>query len=44
MEKDIRAGVVKLMVFEELVCREALRRKLTVQPAKLQKARGFHPQ
>ena len=38
LEKDIRTGAMKMMVFEELVYQEALRRKMTVPPAKLQKA------
>jgi parvulin-like peptidyl-prolyl isomerase len=38
MEKDIKTGAMKMMVFEELVYQEALRRKMTVSPAKLQKA------
>jgi len=35
MEADIRNGAMKMMVFEELVYQEALRRKMTVAPAKL---------
>jgi hypothetical protein len=38
MEPDIRRGALKMIVFEELVYQEALRRKLTVLPAKLQRA------
>jgi peptidyl-prolyl cis-trans isomerase SurA len=38
MEADIRAGAMKMIVFEELVYQEALRRKLTVPPASLQRA------
>jgi hypothetical protein len=38
MEPDIRAGAMKMMVFEELVYQEALRRKMTVPPGKLEKA------
>ena len=38
MEKDIRSGAMKMMIFEELCYQEALRRKMTVPPAKLQKA------
>jgi hypothetical protein len=38
MESDIRAGAMKMIVFEELVYQEALRRKLTIAPARLQKA------
>jgi peptidyl-prolyl cis-trans isomerase SurA len=38
LEADIRAGAMKMMVFEELVYQEALRRKMTISPEKLQKA------
>jgi peptidyl-prolyl cis-trans isomerase SurA len=38
MESDIRAGAMKMMIFEELLYQEALRRKMTVPVAKLQKA------
>ena len=38
LEPSIRAGAMKMMVFEELAYQEALRRKITVPPAKLQKA------
>jgi parvulin-like peptidyl-prolyl isomerase len=38
MEADIRDGAMKMMVFEELVYQEALRRKLTVAPAKMSAA------
>jgi peptidyl-prolyl cis-trans isomerase C len=38
MEPSIRAGAMKMMVFEELVYQQALRRNLTVPPAKLHKA------
>jgi parvulin-like peptidyl-prolyl isomerase len=38
MEADIRAGALKMIVFEELVYQEALRRKLSVSPAKLESA------
>jgi hypothetical protein len=38
MEADIRAGAMKMIVFEELVYQEAVRRKLTVPPARLQQA------
>jgi PPIC-type PPIASE domain len=38
MEADIRAGAMKMIVFEELVYQEALRRKVTIAPARLQKA------
>jgi parvulin-like peptidyl-prolyl isomerase len=35
MEADIRKGALKMIEFEELVYQEALRRKLTVAPARL---------
>jgi peptidyl-prolyl cis-trans isomerase SurA len=38
MEKDIRAGAMKMMIFEELCYQEAQHRQMTVPPAKLQKA------
>ena len=38
MESDIRAGAMKMMVFEELCYQQALRRKMTVPPQKLRKA------
>ncbi len=38
MEPSIRAGAMKMMVFEELVYQEALRHNVTVSAAKLQKA------
>ncbi len=38
MEEDIRKGAMKMMEFEELVYQEALRRGLTVPPARMQKA------
>jgi peptidyl-prolyl cis-trans isomerase SurA len=38
MEPDIRKGAMKMMIFEELVYQEALRRKMTVSPAKLDRA------
>jgi len=38
MENDIRAGAMKMMIFEELCYQEALRRKMMVPPARLQKA------
>jgi hypothetical protein len=38
MAADIRAGAMKMMEFEELVYQEAERRKMTVPPAKLQRA------
>ena len=37
---QIRDGALKMMVFEELVYQEALRRKLTVPAAKLEHAQG----
>jgi len=38
MEADIRKGALKMIVFEELVYQEALRRGLTVPPAKMARA------
>jgi parvulin-like peptidyl-prolyl isomerase len=38
LEPGIRAGALKMIVFEELVYQETLRRKMTVPAAKLQKA------
>jgi len=38
MEPDIRAGAMKMIVFEELVYQEALRLKMTVPPVKMQQA------
>jgi len=38
MESDIRAGAMKMIVFEELVYQEAQRRKLTVPPERMKKA------
>ncbi len=38
MAADIRAGAMKMMEFEELVYQEAARQKMTVPPAKLQRA------
>jgi len=38
MEEDIRRGAMKMMEFEELVYQEAVRRKMTVSPARTQKA------
>jgi parvulin-like peptidyl-prolyl isomerase len=35
---EIRDGAMKMLVFEELVYQEALRRKMTVPPAKIQQA------
>jgi hypothetical protein len=38
MEPDIRQGAMRMMIFEELVYQEALRRKMTIPPARMQKA------
>ncbi|MDR3738547.1 MAG: peptidylprolyl isomerase [Terracidiphilus sp.] len=38
MEQQIRDGAMKMMVFEELVYQEALRRKMTIAPAKMQRS------
>jgi parvulin-like peptidyl-prolyl isomerase len=38
MEEDIRKGAMKMMEFEELVYQEAVRRGMTVAPARMQKA------
>jgi len=38
LEAGIRDGALKMIIFEELVYQEALRRGMTVAPAKLQKA------
>lgn len=38
MEADIRRGALKMIEFEELVYQEALRRKITVAPARLNRA------
>jgi len=38
MASDIRAGAMKMIVFEELVYQEAERRKMTVPPARLRQA------
>jgi len=38
MEADIRTGAMKMIEFEELVYQEALRRKMVVPPARMQKA------
>ena len=38
MEPQIRKGALQMIVFEELVYQEALRRQMTVPPAKLKKA------
>ena len=37
-EKQIHDGALKMIIFEELVYQEALRRKMTVAPAKMQAA------
>ncbi len=38
LEPDIRAGALKMIVFEELVYQEALRRKMNIPAAKMQKS------
>jgi PPIC-type PPIASE domain/SurA-like N-terminal domain len=38
MEPDIRAGAMKMIIFEELIYQEAVRQKMTVPSAKLQRA------
>ncbi len=38
MEPDIRSGAMRMLVFEELVYQDALRRKMTVPPAKIRQA------
>jgi hypothetical protein len=38
MEADIRAGAMKMMIFEELVYQEAKRQNMTVPPARLARA------
>jgi len=38
MEEDIRKGAMKMMEFEELVYQEAVRRGMTVSPARMQAA------
>ena len=38
MEPDIRRGALKMIEFEELVYQEALRRKMTLPPARLRQA------
>ncbi|MGO8790651.1 MAG: peptidyl-prolyl cis-trans isomerase [Terriglobia bacterium] len=40
MEADIRAGAMKMMIFEELVYQEAERRHMTVPPAQLAHAQA----
>lgn len=37
-EKQIRDGALKMIIFEELVYQEAVRRKMNVPPARMQKA------
>jgi len=38
LEPDIRAGALKMIIFEELVYQEALRRKVAISPARIQRA------
>jgi len=38
LEPEIRQGAMRMMIFEELVYQEALRRKMTVSPARMQQA------
>jgi hypothetical protein len=38
MEPEIRSGALKMIVFEELVYQEALRRKMTVSAERLNRA------
>jgi hypothetical protein len=38
LEPDIRAGALNMIVFEELVYQEALRRKMIVSPVRMQRA------
>ena len=38
MEADIRAGAIKMMIFEELVYQEAKHRNMTVPPAQMSRA------
>jgi parvulin-like peptidyl-prolyl cis-trans isomerase-like protein/SurA-like protein len=40
MEKDIRQGAAQMMVFDELVYQEALRRHMTVSPEQIAKAQA----
>lgn len=40
MEADIRRGALQMITFEELVYQEALRRNMTIPPARLAKAEG----
>lgn len=45
MEPQIRKGALQMLVFEELVYQEAVRRQMTVAPAKLKSAeKDFHGQ
>jgi hypothetical protein len=45
LEPQIRQGALKMIVFEELLYQEALRRNMAIPPAKLQKAEAdFHHQ
>jgi len=45
LEPEIRSGALKMIIFEELVYQEALRRKLTVPALKMQQAEAeFHKQ
>lgn len=39
-ERQIRDGALKMIIFEELVYQEALRRKMTIAPARMQKAQA----
>ena len=38
LEPQIREGAMKMLIFEELIYQEALRRNMTVSPAKMQRA------
>ena len=38
MEPQIRSGALKMIVFEELVYQDAVRRKMTVSPERLNRA------
>lgn len=38
LEPEIRQGAMRMMIFEELVYQEAMRRKMTVSPARMQQA------
>lgn len=45
MEPEIRKGALQMMIFEELVYQEALRRKMTISPEQLNRAvRDFRKQ